>query len=65
MDEFIHFIMVCTKLGLGLCVAVVLVVYIAYGTESHCWHPTGCINNSQEARDMAWSADHADPIYGK
>lgn len=65
MEGVLHFIAIAFKLGLGLCIAICCVVFLAYAVESHCWRPTGCHRDTQESRDIAWSADHADTTYGK
>ena len=58
MESFGDFLVLASKLGIAMCILGLLTIYGAYAVESHCWNPMGCVNNSQEARDMAWAADH-------
>lgn len=42
MEQIAHGLAVLFKLGVGVCVGIVVVVYLAYALESHCANPMGC-----------------------
>lgn len=49
MNEILHFVGICFKVGFLGCLALLGLLYVIASSESHCWDPRGCIDPKQVA----------------